>query len=195
MPSRLKAALHVIDAANSADPRSQQIAGTLRPKELVYAERMSACLMKIYPDASETLQIAVRAQHLCRWQIPRSSYPLGREGYNAWRTACRQHHAGLAAGILSKLSYSLTEIERVQSVIKKDNLKSDFESQALENVAGVVFVEFYLTAFIDDHAGYAENKLLGILRKTFRKMDSVGIDAVLALPLAPEYKSMIASAL
>lgn len=195
MPSRFDAAIRAIDAANATDPRTEQVDGITQPKELIYARRMSACLLRIYPQASETLQIAARAQHLCRWQILRSSYPLGRDGYNAWRTACRQHHADSVAEILCSLGYARMEIERVQNVIKKNDLKTDSESQALENVVGVVFVEFYLDAFLADHAAYDEAKLTGILKKTFRKMDGTGHDAILDLPLESSKRSMIAAAM
>lgn len=192
---RFDAAIRAIDAANAEDPRTEHAAGIARPKELLYAERMSAALLRIYPDASELLQIAARAQHLCRWQIARASYPLGREGYNAWRIACRQHHATLVAGLLAPLGYGHTGIHKIQSMILKDNLKSDPESQALENIAGLVFVEYYLEPFLAGHTGYDAAKLMGILKKTFRKMDATGRSAVLHLPLAPDLKSMIEAAI
>lgn len=180
---RLKAVIADIDAANAQDPRQDSVAGTLRPREVVYSERMSECLPRLYPEASEALRIAARAQHICRWQIPRDKYPLGREGYNAWRSACRDHHAALTSAIMRRHGYADGEIAQVVKIIRKEQLKRDPESQALENVVAVVFVQHYLDAFVADHKDYDDAKLADILKKTLRKMDSTGHAAALALPL------------
>lgn len=180
---RLSAVIAEIDAANAQDPRHDLVAGMPRPREAVYSERMSECLSRLYPTSSEALRIAARAQHICRWQIPRRDYPVGREGYNAWRSACRDHHAALTSAIMRRHGYLESEIAQVVKIIRKEQLKRDPESQALENVVGVVFVQHYLEAFIAEHADYDDAKLADILRKTLRKMDSTGHAAALGLPL------------
>jgi hypothetical protein len=180
---RFQAVIAEIDAANAQDPRQESVAGTLRPREVVYSERMSECLSRLYPEASEALRIAARAQHICRWQIPRDKYPLGREGYNAWRSACRDHHAALTSAIMRRHGYVDSEIAQVAKIIRKEQLKRDPESQALENVVAVIFVQHYLNEFIADHKDYDDAKLADILKKTLRKMDSTGHAAALALPL------------
>lgn len=184
-----------IDDANAHDPRQDIVAGGPRPRELVYSERMSECLARLYPEASEALRIAARAQHICRWQIPRDKHPLGREGYNAWRSACRDHHATLASAIMRRHGYAESEIAQVTKIIRKEQLKRDPESQALENVVGVVFVHHYLDGFVADHEDYDDAKLADILRKTLRKMDPVGHAAALALPLPAATARLIAMAL
>ena len=141
---RIDAVIADLDALNATDPRLETDCDRQRPRELVYAERMTACLARVYPDASENLRIAARAQHVCRWQIVRSGFPLGRDGYNAWRVACRQHHATLAVRIMQRHGYGSGDIQQVAKIIKKEDLKRDGESQALENVAAVVFVQFYM---------------------------------------------------
>lgn len=178
-----QAVIAEIDAANAQDPRQESVAGTLRPREVVYSERMSECLSRLYPEASEALRIAARAQHICRWQIPRDKYPLGREGYNAWRSACRDHHAALTSAIMRRHGYVDSEIAQVAKIIRKEQLKRDPESQALENVVAVVFVQHYLDAFMAEHKDYDDAKLADILKKTLRKMDPTGHAAALALPL------------
>lgn len=180
---RFDAVIADIDAANAQDPRQDHVAGTSRPREVVYSERMSECLPRLYPEASEALRIAARAQHICRWQIPRKDYPLGREGYNAWRSACRDHHATLTSAIMRRHGYADGEIAQVVKIIRKEQLKRDPESQALENVVAVVFVQHYLDEFIAEHKDYEDAKLADILKKTLRKMDSTGHAAALALKL------------
>lgn len=195
LPPRFQAVIAEIDEANAGDPRQDVVAGRPHPRELVYSERMSECLSQLYPKASESLRIAARAQHICRWQIPRGKYLLGREGYNAWRAACRDHHAALASAILHRHGYVDSEIAQVVKIIRKEQLKRDPESQALENVVGVVFVQHYLDAFVATHMDYDDAKLADILRKTLRKMDPTGHAAALALPLPAATLRLIGIAL
>ncbi len=192
---RFQAVVAEIDGANAQDPRQDVVAGTLRPREVVYSERMSECLPRLYPQASEALRIAARAQHICRWQIPRQKYPLGREGYNAWRAACRDHHAALTSAIMRRHGYADDEIAQVTKIIRKEQLKRDPESQALENVVAVVFVQHYLDAFVADHKDYDDAKLADILRKTLRKMDATGHAAALGLNLPEPTRRLIDMAL
>ena len=181
--SRFNRAIARFDGLNASDPRADVIDGIKRPREIVYAERLTSALARIYPEASELLRLAARAQHLCRWQVERAHYPMGRDGYNAWRSACRNHHAALATEVLRDCGYSAVEIAHVVKLIRKEDLKRDAESQALENAVAVVFVEHYLAAFAAEHPDYDEYKLLGILRKTMRKLDAHGHAAILALPM------------
>ncbi len=192
--SRFQAVLAEIATANAADPRQDVVDGRSRPREIVYAERMAECLSRLYPDASEELCIAAAAQHIGRWQIPRASYPLGRDGYNAWRAECREHHVACATAIMGRHGYSEAPIAHVARMIKKQDLKRDPESQALENVVAVVFVQYYLEEFVAEHTDYPAVKLIGILRKTRRKMDAVGHAAVLALSLPPGVKQAVDTA-
>lgn len=183
--ARFQAVIAEIDGMNAGDPRRLMNGGKSRPREVVYAEQMSECLAQHYPAASEVLRIAARAQHICRWKISRADYPLGRDGYNLWRAACREHHAGLVSAIMRRHCYADGEIAQVAKIIRKEELKRDHESQALENVAAVVFARHYLEEFVATHQGYDEDKLVGILRKTMRKMDAVGHAAVRAVTLPP----------
>ena len=188
---RYQSAIADIDAANGDDPRHDLVAGQSRPREVVYAERMSACLNRLYPHAPEVLRIAARAQHIRRWEIPRANYPVGRDGYNAWRSAARFHHAELATAIMRRHGYAETDTAHVARIIKKEQLKQDADSQALENVVGAVFFEHYLPGFIASHAEYSQDKLIGILRNTLRKMDAAGHAAVLALALPANLRRAI----
>jgi hypothetical protein len=191
---RLSATLAAIDQANADDPRSTTVGGAARPYEVVYAERMSARLGEMYPDASDLLQIAARAQHIRRWDIPRNRYPEGRTGYNDWRRACREHHATLTGTIMAKHGYSAAEIAHVAMLLKKEQLKKDRESQALENVVDVVFVEHYFEEFLGKYSAYDDAKIIDIVGKTLRKMSPKGHAAALALPLPDRTKRLVLAA-
>ena len=185
---KFKQAIEKIDAANAADPSS--VDGV--PSELLYSRRMTAWLGKLYPDASEALQLAARAQHIRRWEVPRSSYPMDRAGYHRWRTGLYTFHGDAAAEILQELGYDQTTIDRVKSLLKKERLKADPETQALEDVICVVFLENY---FVDFAARHDEEKLITILRRTWAKMSQVGRDAALKLPMSPAAAALIGKAL
>ncbi len=192
---RLAATLAAIDAANADDPRRTTVDGVARPFEHVYSERMSARLAALYPEASDLLRIAARAQHLRRWEIARSGYPEGRAGYNDWRRACREHHAVLAGRIMAAHGFGQPEIDRVGLLLRKEQLKKDRDSQALENVVDVVFVEHYFDDFLAKYTAYDDAKLIDIVAKTLRKMSPKGHQAVLALDLPERTRRLIEGAI
>jgi hypothetical protein len=185
-------AIAEIDAANACDPSRISSGADVRPAALVYGERMSAVLDRLYPDASEILRIAARAQHIQRWTIPRSDYPMDRAGYLKWRTDLKNFHAGVAGRIMERAGYGADAIARVQSLLRKENLKRDPEAQALEDTACIVFLEFYAPEFMAKHD---DAKLIPILRKTWAKMSVTGRNAALALELQPRVRTLVGAAL
>ena len=191
---RFDETIKAIDAANADDPRSTVVGGVKRPYEVVYAERMTERLAAMYPDASETLPTAARAQHIRRWDSPRDRFPEGRTGYNDWRRTCREHHAKLISELMAKSGYSEDEIGRAVMMVKKEQLKKDRESQALENVVDVVFVEHYIDEFLAKYSSYDEDKVLDIVGKTLRKMSPKGHQAALALDLPEAKRALIMKA-
>ena len=189
---RFTAAIAQIDAANSADPNHEAYQGREEPKELVYSRRMSDWLARLVPDASEELRLAARGQHICRWSIPRSSYSMDRAGYLRWRNECKRMHAEKLGQILRTVGYGEPTITRVQSLVRKEHLKTDPETQLLEDVVGLVFLENYFADFSRQHN---EAKLIDIVRKTWKKMSPRGHEAALKLPLSPDCRALVEKAL
>ena len=185
-------AIKSIDAHNADDPRNEIFEGILYPQEILYSKRMTEWLGRLYPDASEALQLAVRGQHIRRWTIPRKDYPAGRRGYHHWRNQLKQIHATITGKILRNTGYSEDIIHRVQALIRKERLKDDPEAQALEDTACLVFLENY---FNDFSKQIDEEKLVQIIRKTWRKMSVLAQNAALKLKLTPQMKSIIERAL
>lgn len=194
MPA-LDATLAAIDNANTDDPRKLVVDGAERPFELVYAERMSARLEALYPEASDLLQIAARAQHLRRWEIARDDFPRSRRGYSDWRKTARIHHVALVGAIMRDHGYDDTAITHVGALIRKEHLKKDRESQALENIAAIVFLEHYFDDFHEKYKDYDEAKIIDILGKTLCKMSPRGHVAALALPLPERTRKLVAAAI
>ena len=133
--SHFAAAIAAFDEANRADPTLVDVAGEKAPKELVYARQMTGWLIRLAPDASEALRLAVRAQHIRRWETPRNDYPEGRAGYLEWRSGLIRFHARVAGEILQRVGYDAAITSRVQALLRKQRLKRDPEVQTLEDVA------------------------------------------------------------
>ncbi|MBV1866962.1 MAG: DUF4202 domain-containing protein [Marinosulfonomonas sp.] len=188
------AVMSAIDAVNAEDPRKITVNCVEHPYETVYAERMSETLERLYPDASQLLRIAARAQHIRRWQIPRETYPKGREGYQKWRLSMRVLHADLVGGIMDDNGYGADDIALVGSFLRKEGLKRNAESQALENVVDVVFLAHYWDGFVAKYPHYDDDKLVDIVGKTLRKMSSPGHQAALALDLPPATARIVLAA-
>jgi hypothetical protein len=181
---RFALALARFDAANAQDP-NREPDGKERPKELVYAERMSAMLARFAPEASEALRLAARCQHIERWKIPRSDYPMDRQGYLQWRKQANRFHAEVATDILREIGYGEPTVVRVVALLKKERLKSDPDAQILEDVVDLVFLESYLAGFVAAHPEYSTDKWLDILRKTASKMSARGRAAAVGLISLP----------
>lgn len=189
---RLQNTLIAFDTANKQDPNTEIVDDITVAKEWIYGQRMSAQLTKFQPDASEELQLAARSQHICRWKIPRSEYPMDRAGYKKWRLDLAQMHGEIAGDIMASQGYQEATIARVKDLLLKRSLKRDEEVQILENVICLVFIEFYLEEFAAKHD---EEKLIDIIRKTWNKMSANGHAAALKLPLNDNMLTLIDKAL
>jgi len=161
-------AIALFDAANAQDPNQDEG----EPKELRYARRMTDMIGRFAPDASEVAQLAVRAQHIQRWLVPRSNYPLGKPGYFAWRTGLYRFHAETAGKLMQQAGYAEAMIEQVKLAVSKQGIKTNPDTQMLEDVTSLVFIESYMLGFAGQHAEYTEEKWLDIIRKTWRKMSA-----------------------
>ncbi|GGY68194.1 hypothetical protein GCM10011613_10500 [Cellvibrio zantedeschiae] len=190
--NQLEKTLADFDAANAEDPNTEIVNGQTIAKELIYGQRMTAQLHKFLSNPSEALQLAARSQHICRWKIPRSDYPMDRQGYKKWRLDLAVFHGETAGTILIKNGYSADTVQRVKDLLLKRSLKRDDEVQALEDVVCLVFIEFYLEDFASKHD---EAKLIDIIQKTWNKMSENGHTAALKLPLSDSMLALITKAL
>jgi hypothetical protein len=141
---RFEAALRRFDEENARDPNIEQVAGVVRPRELIYAQWLTEWVLRLCPEASEPLRLAARCQHLCRWVVPRNSYPMTRAGYLKWREGLKHFHAQKAGDILREVGYPEDVIARVRSLNLKQDLPRDAEAQVLEDALCLVFLEHQL---------------------------------------------------
>lgn len=161
----------LINQANSEDPNKVVDAENKEwPKELLYSHHMSDMLQRFAPDTDDAMKLAIQAQHIQRWQSPRSDYPMNRKGYHQWRTALYTFHADTVAALMEKAGYAEDDIDRVKLAVSKKALKKNPDTQLLENIAALVFIEHYMLEFAGKHPEYDEAKWIDIIRKTWRKM-------------------------
>lgn len=171
MSGVLEPLLAAIDAANAADPTLERDGEAERPAALLYGQRMSAELERVFPDASDHLKIAARGQHIERWKVPRTSYPEGRAGYLAWRRDQGKAHGERVSALMAEAGYTEDDCRRVAQLLRKEGIKRDPDVQALEDVICLVFLRWY---FADFAAGRDPEHVFRIVAKTARKMSPEG---------------------
>ena len=169
--NKFEIAAKLIDVANSEDTNLESSdEGKELPKELLYSQRMSDMQQRYAPDADDAMKLALRAQHIQRWKFPRSDYPMDRKGYHLWRTNLYSFHADTVADLLVKAGYEDEFINRVKAAVSKKSLKSNLDTQLLEDVSALVFIEHYMLAFVEKHPEYDEEKWILIIKRTWNKM-------------------------
>jgi len=190
--SRFEAAYRRFDAANSLDPNLEIVEGVARPRELVYAERLTQWVLNLCPDAPEELRLAARCQHLCRWMIARGSYPMTRPGYLQWREDLKKFHAEKAGEILRAVGYPEAIVAKVQTLNLKKNFPQDPDSRVLEDALCLVFLEFQ---FAELAAKTVDAKMINALRKSWNKMTPAAREQAMKLSFGAKEKSLLERAL
>ena len=190
-------ALKAIDAAHALDPNTTEVDGTSVPYELHYARKCSHYLSLHTPAASPLLTVAVRAQHFRRWEVARDSFPRTKAGYLAWRAHLKKRQAAQVEEICVSCGFSADEAKRVGSLVAKEDLKKgegkgDDEAQVLEDVACLVFLDDQFDQFEKEHD---EEKIVGILRKTWAKMGERGRELALQMEMSERARELVGKAL
>jgi len=173
MTKQMQRVLTAIDTANAADPLHEEgQAGAM-----LYGQRMSSELERLFPEAPDLLRIAARGQHVERWKLARADYPEGRAGYLDWRRAQAVHHADVVGGFMSAAEYTAEDIQTVGQMLRKEGIKRDKHVQMLEDVICFVFLKWYFAPFATKHSA---EKIQRIVEKTARKMSAQARARVLA---------------
>lgn len=184
--------LAALDALHAEDPRRVEVEGESLPLELWHGRRMSAWLEQLMAAPDELVQLAVRAQHLQRWQVPRGDYPEGRVGYLTWRRDQGKRAGETTARVMQEAGYAAEQAERVAQMIRKQGLGRDEGTQAVEDCACLVFLENY---FADFSKQVEHDHLIRIVQKTWKKMSPRAHELALGLPMAPEARALVEEAL
>ena len=179
------------DSYNSNDPNKEEYNGKTYSKELLYATRMSEKLDSFKPGSPDYLKLAARCQHIGRWEIPRNSYPMDKKGYLQWRNTLKFHHAKIAGEILSNCGYDADTIDKVKFLLLKKELAKNADTQLLEDVICLVFIQYYLDEFASKHE---DDKVVDILRKTMKKMSPKGITEAGKISVSTRIQGLIQQA-
>jgi hypothetical protein len=167
----LKSILERIDSANAPDPN--RFGGEPLARE--QGRLAHGWVLRLDPHAGDAIQIAARAHHLQRWELARSDYPAGRDGYLRWRRDQKKRHAELLSTLLATEDLTSTVRARSVDIVQKKGLGSDSEVQLFEDAVCLTFIE---TQFLETAERLADDdKMVDVVAKTFRKMSPAGIDA------------------
>jgi hypothetical protein len=192
LDQKLQCAFNSFDAYNSKDPHQETDNGKQVPKELLYAMRMTERLDAYAPDASVPIRIAARCQHIGRWEIARNSFPMDRKGYLQWRSKLALHHAEIASGILINCGFDQGTIDHVKFLLQKKELRQHHpDTQVLEDVICLVFIEHYLHDFALQHD---DEKVVDILKKTITKMSPRAVEETGKIIMTEKVKNLIQQA-
>ena len=123
---------------------------------------------------------------------------MTRAGYLTWRSKLKS----LAATQVAELLVSPTiqppipveDIARIEGLIRKENLSTNEETQVLEDAACLVFLDDQFDKF-EKESGIDEDKMVGILRKTWAKMSEEGRKLAMGVELSERGKALIGKAL
>jgi hypothetical protein len=124
---------------------------------------------------------------------------MTRAGYLTWRAKQKAQAAIEVAELLSSSAaiqppLAQDEVERVAALVRKENLKEDEETQVLEDVACLVFLDDQFDDF-EKKSELDEDKMVGILRKTWGKMSEEGRRLALGMQLSERATVLIQKAL
>jgi hypothetical protein len=189
--ARFHQVLRRFDDENARDPNLVIIEDTARPRELIYAQWLTDWVLRLCPGASEALQLAARCQHICRWLIPRNSYPMTRAGYLRWREELKRFHAEKSTEILREAGYPEDIIARVRDLNLKKNFGADPECQLLEDALCLVTLQYQLGDLMDKTE---PDKMITILQKTWKKMSPAARREALGLSFSDREKELLSTA-
>lgn len=190
--TQIERAFLAFDNYNKQDPNLFVFDGIAYPKEYIFSLRLHSWITRLYPEAGEDLLLASRCQHIGRWEIPRDSYPAGREAYLKWRKDLAMHHFSIADDLLRQAGYDEELISRVKSILLKQKIKVDANVQAMENALCLVFLELQYEEF---RKTLDADKLVNVLWKSLLKMDAYGHSFALDLPYSEPGLAFIQKAL
>ena len=190
--SSLENVLAQLTVAHQKDPNRETWNNEVFPAEWLYIRRITERLKSSSPEASTELIIAANCQHLCRWEIERTSFPEGRIGYYQWRNYLSDYQFQKAREIILGAGFGAEFADRVKLIVKKENIFTNPEAQTLEDVVCLVFMEFYLDDFIQ---AKSELNMATVILKTWNKMSEKGHQEALEIQFSDETLPIVKRAL
>lgn len=170
-----KKACEAINEAHSKDTNKEIVDGTEIAVELIYSQRMLKVLTEFSVDADYKMKLAAQCQHFERWSVLRNIYPMDKKGYYQWRKAIMEYQLKRTAEVLTLSGISQKDIHNISDILLNRGKKEHAEGQVMEDVACIVFVEWYLPVFAVKHE---PEKVIDIVKKTVKKISEEGMLAI-----------------
>ena len=117
---------------------------------------------------------------------------MDRAGYLKWREDLKKFHAKKSGEILREAGYDESTIDKVQALNLKKNFPKDPESRVIEDALCLMFLEYQFADIAREHS---EEKVIGILQKTWKKMTPEAREVALGIELGPIEKGLVNRAL
>ncbi|NQY10473.1 MAG: DUF4202 domain-containing protein [Flavobacteriales bacterium] len=188
MSKSIEEGIKAFDAANSKDPKTIEINGKYIPFELAFSDRLTMWIGRLTQSPSDALLLAARCQHIERWTKPRDSYPTGKTGYLNWRSDLKIYHAERSTEILKSLDFESDLIEQVSIINQKKAIKLNEDAQLMEDALCLEFLDFQLERFSKK---YDDDKLITILKKSWKKMSENGRNLALQISYSDNVLALI----
>jgi hypothetical protein len=187
MNPQLVSTIAAIDNANRQDPND--LDG--QPLAMVQGHAASRWLDELCATPRDELRLAVRAHHLRRWELKRVDYPEGRSGYLRWRRENKAHQADSLASLMRADDWPESSIELAQLLLGRTKLRTDIETQTLEDAACLVFLETQFEAMAErtEH-----EHLVSIVAKTLKKMSPGAVILAGSIGLSTTSRAILADA-
>lgn len=193
--SRWRGAITAFTRHHAEDPRTIERDGITTTVSLDYHARVSAWMRRLDAGAPLPARLAALAQHVRRFEMPRTAYPAGPQGYKRWRSTALLRHAEIARTELVALGYPDEIVTHTCDAILKKTLAHDPIAALLEDAVCLRFVQDELTQFATDQqaAGKDRAALHTIVAKTWAKMSDAGKRAAPALlaGLPPDLAALV----
>jgi hypothetical protein len=164
-----------INEVHSKDVNNEFEAGVEIPAELIYSERMLKVLTEFSADADYKMKLAAQCQHFERWGVARSLFPMDKKGYYQWRKAVLDYQLTRMSEELTSCDIAQNDIHDISDILINRGKNEHLDGQTLEDVACIVFVEWYLPAFAAKHE---PEKVIDIVKKTIKKISEKGMKAI-----------------
>lgn len=119
---------------------------------------------------------------------------MTRAGYLLWRSKQKSQAAAQVQSLLGPIISEPEAVSHIAALIRKENLSTDVQTQVLEDVACLVFLDDQFDSF-ERKPEIDEEKIITILRKTWNKMGQRGRELALAMDLSDRAKVLIDMAL
>lgn len=177
MDAAIDNAIRQFAAIGDSDPRRVTWDSVELPRQLGESACLWQYIQQLTPSPSAALRLSAHCQHLRRFAYPRQAFPIGRDGYLAWRTDAARQSADESAAIMRQCGIDEALVEQVVAILTKQDRRHRADVQTMEDALCLSFLRLDALDFAAKHE---QSEVLKILRRTWLKMSPAGHGRALA---------------